>query len=174
MIRGRRVSLIDIRRKLTSRLVVTDSVPRSHAKYGTGGTLDCGTANLLRILPDKLCEMTKVAQRHVGGGIGHAIERVVAVDLAVVPLVSNSLGCGLELQAINVAGGTLTSEVLAVATSALLPNKRVNILFVHRALISTPNGTYMSCAKTQLLAVFAAYWARVSSHARAAAEWFLR
>lgn len=88
---------------LTRRLVVADSVPRLQAQNSATSTLDSGTANMGRSLPDNLGKVTIVAERNVGGGVGHAIEVGIVWHLAVVPLVADTLGSRLDLQVVNVA-----------------------------------------------------------------------
>ncbi len=106
---------------LTSRVVVADGKERGVAEHAASRALDGGTAGLLRVLPDKLGEVTKLAEVGTRRRIGLAKEVVVA-DLGLVPLLCNGLANG-SLVGAEITSGTDTSEVLAVCIirTALLP-----------------------------------------------------
>jgi len=66
--------------------------------------------------------------KDVGGGFGQAKEREEALEFAFVPLIGDSLSHILDLLTIDVIGGTLTGDVLAVVTGPLSPNTTVSTL----------------------------------------------
>jgi hypothetical protein len=90
---------------LTLRVVVANGVPGREAEDSSGRALDSGTADLGRVLPDNLGEVTVEVNVHVRGGVLLAVESPVG-HLTVVPLVGNTTSSSFVLESINVAGST--------------------------------------------------------------------
>lgn len=135
---------------LTLRVVVADSVPRGVLEGGASRALDSGASDLGGVLPDNLGEVAVELGVHAIRGVVLAIEGPV-VHLTVVPPVGNTGGGADLLLALDAISGTPNGEILAVATVALLPTSGL----VYRSN-NTTGLTYMSCSKTQPLAMVSA------------------
>lgn len=104
---------VELAKDVSLRTVVANSIPGGHAEDCTGGTLDCGTSNLVAALPDDLSCMQEFGTtgRWVILTEGNGRKFAIVPFLGDGPL--NERG---KIQAARV-GRTVCSKVLAIFTA---------------------------------------------------------
>lgn len=124
-----------VTRELTRGVVVADSVPGRIRQNSSSRALNSGASDLGSGLPNGLSEVAPFHEVSTCGGVAHAVVGE-EVNLAVVPLHSDSSLCGLQLHARDITGRPPRGKILAVTTTTLIPAKSVSKIFMlqHRSL----------------------------------------